>query len=103
MRLLLLNQYDRLLAKFKAIASDCARDAADWKSLLYETERTLCATLPIFVAACLNVLIVVPRSAIRPKGSRWRIWDFGVRASKCTVQLAREVLVRTVLSWISAC
>ena len=31
MRLLLFNQYDRLLAKFKAIASDCARDAADWK------------------------------------------------------------------------
>ena len=31
MKLLLFNQYDRLLAKFKAIASDCARDAADWK------------------------------------------------------------------------
>ncbi len=31
MRLLLFNQYDRLLAKFKAIASDCARDAAEWK------------------------------------------------------------------------
>lgn len=31
MRLLLFNQYDRLLAKFKAIASDCARDATDWK------------------------------------------------------------------------
>ena len=31
MKLLLFNQYDRLLAKFKAIASECARDAADWK------------------------------------------------------------------------
>ena len=31
MKLLLFNQYDRLLAKFKAIASDRARDAADWK------------------------------------------------------------------------
>ena len=31
MRLVLFHQYDQLLAKFKAIASDCARDAADWK------------------------------------------------------------------------
>ena len=31
MKLLLFNQYDRLLAKFKAIASECARDAVDWK------------------------------------------------------------------------
>ena len=31
MKLLLFNQYDRLLAKFKALASDCAKDAADWK------------------------------------------------------------------------
>ena len=31
MKLVLFHQYDRLLAKFKAIASECARDAADWK------------------------------------------------------------------------
>ena len=31
MKLVLFHQYDQLLAKFKAIASDCARDAADWK------------------------------------------------------------------------
>ena len=32
MKLVLFHQYDQLLAKFKAIASDCARDAADWKT-----------------------------------------------------------------------
>ena len=31
MKLVLFHQYDQLLAKFKAIASDCAKDAADWK------------------------------------------------------------------------
>ena len=31
MKLVLFHQYDQLLAKFKATASDCARDAADWK------------------------------------------------------------------------
>ena len=31
MKLLLFQQYDQLLAKFKAVAKGCARDAADWK------------------------------------------------------------------------
>ena len=31
MKLVLFHQYDQLLDKFKAIASDCAKDAADWK------------------------------------------------------------------------
>ena len=74
------------------------------KSLLYETGRALRVPLPVFVAGCLKYgLVVVPRCAIWLTGGRRWILDFGVRASKCTVQLAREVLVRTILSWISAC
>ena len=31
MKILLFHQYDQLLAKFRAVAKGCARDAADWK------------------------------------------------------------------------
>ena len=31
MKLVLFHQYDQLLAKIKAVAKGCARDAADWK------------------------------------------------------------------------